>query len=197
MLRYSIYSIAFLNGILLLSLELISSKLMAPFFGNSYQVWCAMLLITLLSIALGYFISMKLTTRSGQLKQLALVNLIALILLCICLFFSREILTFCMNFSFLSGLLLAFSLLFLPLITLICTETPLLIAAMQKSGQKMDNPVNNLFFISTLGGVFGVYFFGFYWIPFFGIKQSLLLVCFVPLVILCLLFVAKRAYGKG
>jgi len=54
-----IYLIALVEGINLMSFELITSRVMAIAFGSTMKVWANLLCLTLLFLALGYFLGEK------------------------------------------------------------------------------------------------------------------------------------------
>ena len=47
-------SLIFFTGAVILSLELIASKILTPFFGVSLYIWTAILSVTLIFLAIGY-----------------------------------------------------------------------------------------------------------------------------------------------
>jgi hypothetical protein len=52
-----LFIIAFIEGFILMAYEILSVKIVAPFFGNSIDVWASMFFCTLFFLALGYFFS--------------------------------------------------------------------------------------------------------------------------------------------
>lgn len=196
MINYSLLLFSFINGIILLSLEVISSKMIGSYFGTSYHVWGAMLLTTLISIALGYLISMKIIEKKLELKSLLFFVILQLILIVFILFCGDFILKTLLKMNFYVGLLISFIVLFLPLFVALCTQSPLLITLMgEKNGSSL---VSKIFSISTLGGVLGIYFISFYFLPFYGVKTSILLVlCFNILNFIIISFQFKKRNVKA
>ena len=47
-------SLIFFTGAVILSLELLASKILTPFFGVSLYIWTAILSVTLIFLAIGY-----------------------------------------------------------------------------------------------------------------------------------------------
>ena len=59
-----------------MAVELISARMLAPYFGSSLYVWGTVIGITLLSLALGYFVGGQLADRY---KDLSIIHWILLI----------------------------------------------------------------------------------------------------------------------
>jgi hypothetical protein len=60
--RTNIYlAFIFLTGATTLSLELLASRIMTPYFGVSLYIWTGILSITLIALSLGYYIGGRLT----------------------------------------------------------------------------------------------------------------------------------------
>src|SRR4051812_11666028 len=47
--------LAFLEGIGVMTIEIGMGKILAAYFGNSYEIWAIIISITLLGLALGYY----------------------------------------------------------------------------------------------------------------------------------------------
>ena len=53
----------FLSGAVLLGLELVASRVLAPFFGNSIFVWGALIGVVLAGLSIGYWVGGVLADR--------------------------------------------------------------------------------------------------------------------------------------
>src|SRR5688572_7273114 len=73
-------TIVFVTGGAILALELLASRIMTPYFGVSLYIWTGILSITLIALALGYWLGGKLAaSRSpGQPGARRLLQLFAL-----------------------------------------------------------------------------------------------------------------------
>src|SRR5919205_757643 len=75
-----LYAIIFVTGAAILALELLASRIMTPYFGVSLYIWTGILSITLISLALGYWVGGKLATRAFRASKSArLLQLYALL----------------------------------------------------------------------------------------------------------------------
>ena len=57
------FAIIFLTGAATLALELLASRVMTPYFGVSLYIWTGILSITLIALALGYWLGGVLAAR--------------------------------------------------------------------------------------------------------------------------------------
>ncbi len=174
--RYEI--LIFLTGAITLSLEVLASRVMTPYFGVSLYIWAGILSITLAFLALGYYLggwlsqkydgtgieSLFLGAPAASAFSIALAGLL-----------------YPGIFPLLSGMNLilgsfigAFLLLALPL-TALSAMNPLLIALGRRDGGGGDGGAGRVFFISTVGSVVGVLLTAFLFIPNMTNYRSLLL----------------------
>jgi predicted membrane-bound spermidine synthase len=158
----------FFTGAATLSLEVLASRLMTPYFGVSLYIWAGILSITLIFLATGYYLGGKLTAGRSPQSLLALY-LVAPLFAALILLVAA--LTYPVLFpllargnlivaSFVGGsMLLAF-----PLI-LLSAMNPLLIALDRCHRPEGDSGAGRVFFISTIGSVAGVLVTAFLIIP--------------------------------
>jgi hypothetical protein len=158
----------FFTGAATLSLEVLASRIMTPYFGVSLYIWAGILSITLIFLATGYYLGGRLT--AGRPPQSLLVFFLLAPLLAALVLLGAA-LTYPFIFpllargnlivaSFLGGTLL----LALPLI-LLSAMNPLLIALDRRDRPEGDSGAGRVFFISTIGSVAGVIVTAFLIIP--------------------------------
>ena len=58
-----IYINAFIIGGLIMALEMVGSRFLTPFFGNSVFTWASIISMVLLALAIGYFIGGSLAEK--------------------------------------------------------------------------------------------------------------------------------------
>ncbi|KAF0191671.1 MAG: Uncharacterized protein FD165_1394 [Gammaproteobacteria bacterium] len=170
-------AIIFTTGAVTLALELLASRIMTPYFGVSLFIWTGILSITLLSLALGYYLGGRLAVRAAQRPDyterlrylfLGMPAVSAISIGAACLVYPATFLHLA-SFSLVWGSFVAcLILLFVPLVT-ISAMNPLLIA-LRSSGQGDRGVVGDsgsglVFFISTVGSVLGVWLTAFLFIP--------------------------------
>jgi len=170
------YLIIFLTGAATLALELLSSRVLTPYFGVSLYIWSSILSITLAFLAVGYYAGGWLTRRADEARRhfafFAAPAISAFAIVAACLAYPWL-------FPWLAGIDLVFGsimaatvLLAVPLVVL-SAMNPLLIAI--RPATAGDAGAGRVFFVSTLGSVAGVVATAFLLIPNITNFRSLLL----------------------
>jgi predicted membrane-bound spermidine synthase len=52
-----LYLIVFLTGASVMIIELLGTRLIAPFYGASLYVWTSLISVTMIALAIGYFVA--------------------------------------------------------------------------------------------------------------------------------------------
>jgi hypothetical protein len=167
--------LAFISGFIIMSIELLGGRILAPYFGSSIYVWGSIITVFMLSLSIGYLIGGRLSlhtpslTRYGSFYAAAAVLLIPLIL------WANQI----MEALFLriedpryGSLLVSMLLFFLPTAVLGMIapySVRLLVAERERSG----HVAGTLYFISTLGSALGTLATSFYLVLWFEVNQIL------------------------
>lgn len=170
-------ALIFVTGAVTLSLEVLASRIMTPYFGVSLYIWAGILSITLIFLALGYQFGGQVSQRrekdSLQFLLLAAPLVGALsIVVATAVYPAVFPLLATVNLilaSFLGGTIL----LALPLVVL-SAMNPLLIAYLRDARATGDGGAGRIFFISTVGSVAGVLLTAFLVIPHLSNFRALL-----------------------
>ena len=162
-------ALIFITGAVTLSLEVLASRIMTPYFGVSLYIWAGILSITLIFLALGYHFGGQISQRRDK-EALNLTLLSAPLWAALSIVLAAAIypvafpLLATINLiiaSFLGGTILLAS----PLVVL-SAMNPLLIALARDSSSTGDGGAGRVFFISTIGSVAGVLLTAFLLIPY-------------------------------
>ncbi|MCK4739284.1 MAG: fused MFS/spermidine synthase [Deltaproteobacteria bacterium] len=169
----SYYIIVFIAGAVVLSLELVASRVMTPYFGVSLYIWASILSVTLLALSLGYFFggilsNLEKTPAKRILFQkrffIIMPSLTSLFLPLVCLIYPSLFYSLA-GFNLVVGSILASLLiLFLPLF-LLSAMSPLLIAMASTEAGSGGHVSGRVFFVSTIGSVVGVFLTAFLLVP--------------------------------
>jgi predicted membrane-bound spermidine synthase len=166
MLRFE--ALIFATGAATLSLEVLASRIMTPYFGVSLYIWAGILSITLTFLAVGYYLGGRLSERLGS-EGLEALLLAAPALSALSIALSVAV--YPVLFPLLSSADLVFGsfaggflLLALPL-TALSAMNPVLIALQRHRRTRGDGGAGRIFFISTVGSVAGVLVTAFVFIP--------------------------------
>jgi spermidine synthase len=172
-MKNALLFLAFIEGGLVMLLELLVPSITMPLFGKSIVVWAILISISVGALAFGYFLGGFLVRKGGDYKKKIYQ-----------LFFSNGILLVCglsvlllMNSSMLDSyviltIFIVCVVLFVPLV-LFGATTPLIIQVTK--AEIGEAVVGNVFFYSTIGGVLFCLGTGFYFIPYFGVTKTLIL----------------------
>jgi predicted membrane-bound spermidine synthase len=162
-------SLSFLEGGALMASELLSARMLAPYFGSSVFVWSAVLGITLGALALGYYQGGALSQSDKKEKFLFLALLIAGCLLMIQPLNAQWILSASAYLSFYEGVALSALVIILPPVMFMGMVSPLMVANLDHSIESAGKRAGIVYTISTTGGIVFTFLYGFYIIPEFGI----------------------------
>jgi len=148
-----------ITGGIVLGLELAASRVMTPFFGVSLYVWSAILSVTLIALALGYKFGGILADRLGRERTMlffATSGALAGMWVNLCTWTYPFLFRPLAGFDLVLGSILAcVYLLFVPLVILSALN-PVLVALLKDEGGA-DHGAGNVFFVSTIGSVLGVF----------------------------------------
>jgi spermidine synthase len=150
--------------------ELISAKLLAPYFGTSLYVWAAVLGLTLGGLTTGYFLGGRIS-KSGRFKPLFIVVSLASAFLILMPFSSQIIMEATISFSLESGALLSLFVFMVPPLVFMGMTSPLIINLLTDQANQAGNNAGTVYAISTLGGILYTFLLGFYVIPQFGLSM--------------------------
>lgn len=185
--------IAFIEGGIVMLLELTSPLLVTPIFGNSIYVWAVILSLSVFSLACGYFLGGQLTKnlekREAYLKQLFIYSSFSLLVGILGIYVlnsSVDLLNEHLLMACLVFLLLALPLLFLG------ATTPLIISIL--SSQNNTFTVGKVYSVSTYGGLAFALFTGFFLVPELGLTKSMYSA--LILVSIVIFFLAKFNQNK-
>jgi hypothetical protein len=173
--------LAFVSGFIIMSIELLGGRILAPFFGGSIYVWGSVITVFMLSLSVGYLIGGRLSLHSPNLKHYGSFFLIAAVLVLPLILWGNEL----MEAVFLrvedpryGSLLISILLFFLPTAVLGMIapySVRLLVSDTHHSGQV----AGLLYFVSTLGSALGTLGTSFYFVLWFEVNQILLTMCVV------------------
>jgi predicted membrane-bound spermidine synthase len=174
-LRRYLYLTAAIAGGVVLIVEILGAKMLAPYFGASHFVWTAQIAVTLVSLAAGYYLGGWLADRAPRLGRLYACLLGAASYLCLAVLWCAPMAYACLRFRLALGALCAAILLFFVPLTLLATATPFLVRMLSSTVAGVGRQVGRLSAVSTLGSVAGTVLIGYVLIPFLPNSQTMYL----------------------
>lgn len=164
-LRRYLFITAAITGAIVLIVEILGAKMLAPYLGTSHFVWTAQIGVTLLSLAIGYWFGGWLVERSQKLSHLYFCILGAALYLSGTIFLTEKVAYACLQFRLAVGTIFASLFLFFIPLTLLAAVGPFLIRALSQSLQGVGSLAGRLSAVSTLGSVSGTVLIGYVLIP--------------------------------
>jgi spermidine synthase len=162
-------TISFIEGGSLMAAELISARLLAPYFGSSLFVWAAVLAITLGGLAIGYFYGGQLSKRKRIDLILLTVVLYSAAALMAMPFIAQAVASMSYTAPFNQAVITVALITILPPVIGMGMVSPLMIANLTEHGNESGRISGLVYAISTCGGILFTFLFGFYIIPNFGL----------------------------
>jgi len=186
-----LYIISFIEGGVVMAVELMGAKLLAPYFGTSLTVWAAALGVTLAGLMIGYFLGGFLSKKLLQIETLLIsFLLIGGVFVIILPILARFIMSFFIEYSLQMGATLSLSLFLMPPLICMGAISPIIIKLITKDTKESGNSAGNIYAISTLGGIISTFLLGFYFLPTLGINTPALifgLLIIAPTIIILIL----------
>jgi len=186
-----------LTGAAIMIVEILGAKMLAPYLGTSHFVWTAQIAVTLVALALGYYLGGRLVDRSTDLRRLYWAILLAGLYLALSVPLRAPVANLCLTFDLPVGSLLASAFLFLVPLGLLAMVGPFLIRVFTVHVSGVGGNVGRLSAISTLGSFLGTLLIGYVLIPLLPNSTTMYLTAAVlMLVALGFLFSQRRVSGN-
>ena len=190
MKKYGLELIVFITGAVVMALELVGSRIVAPYLGTSIYVWTSLIGIILASLSLGYYWGGRLADKKPEYRTFSLLILASAFLVGIISLIKTPVLVSISKFvpDVRLAAVLAATLLFAPSSTVLGTISPYAIKLRMKDLEHSGATVGRLYAISTVGSIIGTFLAGFFLISFFGSRNILI---FLSMTLFCVYFLAS------
>ena len=177
-------------------IEMLGTRLIAPFYGASLYVWSSLISVTMIALAVGYFIGGHWADRA-QRTGLSLIIAMAALFTLLIPWATRPVLLMTDPLGLRGGAFTSALVLFFPSLSLLGMVGPFAIKLATAQLDGVGSSSGTIYAVSTLGSVIGTLLLGFFLFPWVGSRQilvSLGLLLFV-LAIAVAVFEQKR-FGK-
>ncbi|MDH3641066.1 MAG: fused MFS/spermidine synthase [Gammaproteobacteria bacterium] len=172
-----IYPLAFVGGFVIMSLELLGGRVLAPYFGSSIYVWGSIITIFMLSLSLGYLFGGQLSLRRPSLKRFGIIFLVAAVTLYPLVYLSEPAMVWI--FARIEdpryGSLLASAVLFIVPTVILGMISPYSVRLLVETTERAGHVAGRLYFMSTLGSALGTLATSFYFVLWFEMNTILVL----------------------
>jgi spermidine synthase len=203
MVRFLHNVIVFTSGAVLMGLEIVGSRVLAPYFGNSIFVWGSLISVVMAALSIGYYWGGWLSAREPSYGRLLTLLLIPGILIFFLPFIYPTLNERIAGVDFGTRLnpLIASSIYFLPPGIFLGTVSPYVIRLAATALATVGSTAGTLYAVSTCGSIFGTLLTAFYLIPLIGVSNiihalGITLVC-LSLLVLPLVRLRSVAVGRA
>jgi spermidine synthase len=182
--------VVFTSGAVLMALEIVGSRVLAPYFGSSIFVWGSLISVFMAALSIGYYWGGWLSARQPSYARLLTLLLIPGILTFFLPFIYPAVNEWIASIDFGNRLnpLIASSIYFLLPGVFLGTISPYVIRLAATRLSLVGSTAGTLYAVSTCGSIFGTLLTAFYLIPLMGVSNiihalGLTLVCLSLLVV--------------
>jgi spermidine synthase len=186
--RVWLYCTVFLTGAAVMVIELLGTRLIAPFYGASLYVWTSVISVTLIALALGYFIGGRWADRAKK-TGLALIIALSGLLTLLIPWLTAPVLLATDAMGLRMGVFISTLVLFSPSLIMLGMIGPFAVKLATASLDGVGAGTGSIYAVSTVGSVIGTLFLGFYLFPQVGSREI-----FIGLGIALLILAAGVAY---
>jgi len=188
MVRVLHYIVVFISGAVLMALEIVGSRVLAPHFGSSIFVWGSLISVVMTALSIGYYWGGWLSARQPSYAKLLLLLLIPGVVIFLLPFVYPAINEWIaiMDLGIRLSPLVACSALFLLPGIFIGTISPYVIRLDATQLNTVGSTAGTLYAVSTCGSIVGTLLTAFYLIPLLGVSN---IIHALGITLVCLSFV--------
>jgi len=169
--RYLVFN-AFISGAVIMVIELLGSRIIGPPFGVSLFVWTSLITVTLVSLALGYWLGGRLADSKNSHSSLFAVILIAGLWVAMIPLVKGFVIDHTLVLGLRAGSLACSTALFGPPLFLLGMVSPYTVKLyMSEASREVGRTVGWLYAVSTCGSFVGTVLAGFVLIPGLGVNN--------------------------
>ncbi|MDR0779091.1 MAG: fused MFS/spermidine synthase [Pseudomonadales bacterium] len=185
--------LAFVSGFIIMAVELLGGRILAPYFGSSIYVWGSIITVFMLSLSIGYLIGGRLSLQQPSLLRYGVFFAAAAVLLLPLVLWSNaimEALFVAIEDPRYGSLVVSLLLFFLPT-AVMGMIAPYSVRLLVVDSNRSGHIAGTLYFTSTLGSALGTLATSFYLVLWFEVNQILLTMALI------LALAAALAIGTG
>lgn len=187
--KYRLEIIVFVTGAVVMALELVGSRIVAPYLGTSIYVWTSLIGVILASLSFGYYWGGRLADKKPDYRTFSFLILSSAIFTGIIGIINIPVLNAVSKFvpDIRVSAVIAATLLFAPASVMMGTISPYAIRLRMETIEHSGATVGRLYAISTVGSIIGTFASGFFLISFLGSRNILI---FLSLILFAVYFLA-------
>jgi len=187
---------AFVAGASIMAIEIVASRILAPFLGSSIVVWSSLIGVILAALSYGYLKGGILADRNPSVSQLSLIIAAAALLTVLIAVGKNACLTMASRIPDIRvAAIVAEVILFAPVSFVLAMASPYVIRLKLKEVGSTGATVGRLYAISTIGSIVGTFGAGFYLLALVG--STAILFCIGGLLLGCSLLLSSRGFLRA
>ncbi len=212
--KYTLELIVFLSGAVVMVLEIVGVRLVAPYFGTSLPIWTTIIGIVLASLSIGYYYGGTLADKGATYQKLSFIMAGAGALIGFTMLLQNTVFAFISGFEFslITRATLAILVLFAPAAVLLGIVSPYAVRLRIDSVSTSGATVGRLSALSALGSIVGTMLAGLVLLGLWGSRDILLMLALLQLalsllvyrqrrlvlivIMLAVVFILGRSYGQ-
>jgi MFS family permease len=195
----AVYLIVFMTGAAVMVIEMLGTRVIAPFYGTSLYVWSSIISVTMIALAIGYFSGGRLADRFRG-GGLSLIIVLAGLFTLMIPWVTRWVLIATDVLGLRAGAFVSALVLFTPCLTLLGMVGPFAIKLATERLSGVGTSAGTIYAVSTIGSVLGTLALGFFLFPLLGSRAILMGLGLALLVLGLLVALYERrlaAPGRG
>jgi spermidine synthase len=190
-----LYLTVFITGAAVMVIELLGTRLIAPFYGASLYVWSSLISVTMIALATGYFTG-GYWADHAQRTGLSLIIALAALFTLLIPWAVRPVLMATDSLGLRGGAFTSALVLFFPSLALLGMAGPFAIKLATAKIEGVGATSGAVYAVSTMGSVVGTLVLGFYLFPVVGSRQILISQSFILFALaLAVAVLEQKRYG--
>ena len=187
----------FLSGSAIMVLELMGTRILAPYFGTTIDILTSIISVVLTALSIGYWLSGKIADKKPTYKNLILILFFASLTTILLFSFIKEVLTYLIkiNIDNRIAVLIGSIIFFGPVNILLGMVSPYVIRLKMNKINQSGSVSGTFYAVGTIGSIFGTVLTGFSLIPLMPVDRIVYLVG-ITLFITSLLLARKKIDGR-
>lgn len=192
MIKSFVYLAVIVSGASVLAIELLGTRVIAPFYGVSLFTWSALISVTLAALSVGYALGGRWADRGPKLSRFCTIIGLAGLWIIITPWLRTPVLATTEPLGLRTAVLIAATVLFFPPLALLGMVSPYAIRLVASSLDVVGRTAGNLYAVSTVASVAAALATGFFLIPNVGLYHLILSIGVLLLATAAVGFVSER-----
>lgn len=194
-----LYVVVFLCGAVLMGLEIVGSRILAPTFGSSIFVWGSLISVVLAALSLGYWLGGKAADKWPRVSVMALFIALPGVMVALMPLYYRELNAWILGGTFgeRMGPLVSSVVLFLVPSIFLGTVSPFAVRLQARAVASVGKTAGGLYAVSTGGSIAGTMATAFYLISVMGVAKIVHALGITLLLVAAMVFLAGRKAARG